>query len=98
MSKITKEIVDKSAEEILIDLTSEEIENIIEKIESIDESFESINLISNIKNIEPMTHCLDDFTVELRDDEAEESDSIEDLLKNSDETTYREVELPKVVG
>ena len=45
-----------------------------------------------------MTHCLDEFVVELRDDEAEDSVPIEDLLKNADETSDREIELPKVVG
>ena len=35
---------------------------------------------------------------ELREDEAEESVPIDDLLKNSDQHTERETEVPKVVG
>jgi Asp-tRNA(Asn)/Glu-tRNA(Gln) amidotransferase C subunit len=45
-----------------------------------------------------MTHCLDDFVYELREDVAEESVPIEDLLRNSDETEDREIVVPKVVG
>jgi len=45
-----------------------------------------------------MTHTLDEFQFELRDDEAFESENIEDILANSDEHTEREIEVPKVVG
>ena len=44
-----------------------------------------------------MTHALDDFECKLREDVAEESPAIEDLLSNSDFTDDREVEVPKVV-
>ena len=45
-----------------------------------------------------MTHCLDDFVVELREDVVEESIAIEDLLRNSDDTEDREIVVPRVVG
>ena len=45
-----------------------------------------------------MTHCLDDFNYELREDNIEESTNIEDILKNCDNKTEREVVVPKVVG
>ena len=45
-----------------------------------------------------MTHCLDDFCFELREEEVEESIEIEDLLSNCDVCTDRCVEVPKVVG
>ena len=54
--------------------------------------------IDGIKDVEPMTHCLDDFEYVLREDVAEESVAIEDLLRNSDETEDREIVVPKVVG
>ena len=44
-----------------------------------------------------MSHCLDDFVYELREDVIEESIPIEDLLKNCDKTKDREVKVPKVV-
>ena len=45
-----------------------------------------------------MTHCLDYFTYELREDVPKSSVSIDDLLSNCDVHTDREVEIPKVVG
>ena len=44
-----------------------------------------------------MTHTLDDFEYELREDVVEESVPIEDLLSNCDFKDDREVEVPKVV-
>lgn len=98
MSKITEEIVNICAEEILLELTPEENKLLIDEFEIIDKEFDIVNTIPNIDKAQPMTHCLDEFEVELRQDEVEDSVPIEDLLKNSDETTYREIELPKVVN
>ena len=45
-----------------------------------------------------MTHTLDDFEYELRDDISIPSTPIEDILKNCDVCENREVVVPKVVG
>ena len=44
-----------------------------------------------------MTHALDDFVIELREDIAEESVRTEDALRNAGKTDGREIEVPKVV-
>ena len=98
MEKFTKEMVDDYAEKLLIGLTSEENKMVLDEFEIIDKNIDLINQIPNIENVEPMTHCLDDFEYELREDEVEESIDIEDLLSNCDVCTDREVEVPKVVG
>ena len=54
--------------------------------------------IPGIEKVEPMTHALDDFEFELREDVAEESIPIEELLQNCKDSTGREVQVPKVVG
>ena len=96
--KFTKEIVDNLADKLLIGLTDEENKMVLDEFEAIDESINIINDIDGIENIEPMTHTLDDFVFELREDIAEESVDIEDLLSNCDVHSAREVEVPKVVG
>ena len=96
--KFTKEMVDDYAEKLLIGLTEEENKMVLEEIEVIDQNINIINEIKDIDKVEPMTHCLDDFVYELRDDVVEESCKIEDILSNCDEHTDREVEVPKVVG
>ena len=98
MQKFTKEIVDDYANKLLIGLTEEENKMVLDEFEIIDENIDLINKIPNIDKVEPMTHCLDDFNYELREDNIEESTNIEDILKNCDNKTEREVVVPKVVG
>ena len=69
-----------------------------ENLTSSSEKINKINEIPNIKEVKPMTHALDDFVFELREDVAEDSISIEDALSNCDQVDGREVEVPKVVG
>ena len=94
----TKEIVDDLADKLLIGLTEEENKMVLEEFEVIDKTINTINEIKDIEKIEPMTHTLDDFEYELREDISEESIPIEDLLSNCDVHSAREVEVPKVVG
>lgn len=98
MSKFTKEIVDDLADKLLIGLSEEENEMVLNEFDAIDKSIDLINEIDGISKIEPMTHCLDDFEYVLREDVALESVEIEELLKNSNETEGREIVVPKVVG
>ena len=99
MSKVfTKELVDDLADKLLIGLSDEENAMVLNEFDAIDANIDLINAIDGIKDVEPMTHCLDDFIYELRDDEATESVPIEDLLANSDDTEDREIVVPKVVG
>ena len=97
MSKFTKEMVDDYAEKLLIGLTGEENKMVLDEFEVIDKNIDLINKIPNIASISPMTHALDDFTYELREDIAEKSIRIEDALRNAGRTDGREIEVPKVV-
>ena len=98
MSKFTKEMVDENADKLLIGLTEEENKQVLDEFEDIDKNIDLINKIPNISEVEPMTHCLDDFVYELREDEVEDSVPLEDLLQNCDVVREREIEVPKVVG
>ena len=95
--KFTKEMVDNYADKLLIGLTEEENKMVLDEFEIIDKNIDLINEIKDFDKIEPMSHCLDDFVYELREDVIEESIPIEDLLKNCDKTKDREVKVPKVV-
>lgn len=98
MEKFTKEMVDDYADKLLIGLTREENQMVLDEFEIIDANIDLINQIPNIETVEPMTHCLDDFVCEFREDIVEDSVPIDDILKNSDECTEREIEVPQVVG
>ncbi len=95
--KFTKEVVNDLADKLLIGLTEEENKMVLDEFEIIDKNINLINEIEGIDEIEPMTHCLDNFDYELREDEEEESTPIEDALANCDDYLGREVRVPKVV-
>lgn len=97
MAKFTRDMVIDYADKLLIGLTEDEVQMVLDEFEVIDKNIDLINAIPNIESVSPMTHCLDDFSYELRNDEVEESVDIEELLKNCDSTLDREVKVPKVV-
>lgn len=96
-SKFTKEEINIYAEKLLIGLTEEENEMVLKEFDIIDKNIDLINNIKDISNVEIMSHCLDDFEFELREDEVEESTDIEELLQNCDSYRGNEVKVPKVV-
>ncbi len=98
MSKFTKEMIDDYADKLLIGLTEDEKDMIVSEFDIIDESIQAVTEIPNINLVEPMTHALDDFEFQLREDVAEESVPIDDLLRNSDDEDGAEIVVPKVVG
>ena len=98
MNKFTKEMIDSYADKLLIGLTDEEKDMITLEFDNIDKSIQSVLEIPNLSEVEPMTHTLDDFVYELREDEPEESVPIDDLLRNSGDEDGSEIVVPKVVG
>ena len=97
MGKFTKEMVDDYADKLLIGLTEEENKMVLDEFNIIDSDIAKVMKIENIESVEPMTHTLDDFVYELREDAAEESVDIDDLLKNCDDYINDEIRVPKVV-
>ena len=98
MGKFTKEMVDDYADKLLIGLTKEENKMVLDEFDAIDANIDLINEIPGISEVEPMTHCLDEYYAVLREDEIEESVPIDELLANSDDTEDREIVVPRVVG
>ena len=98
MEKFTKEMVDDYADKLLIGLTAEENKQVLDEFEEIDKDIDLINEIDGISEIEPMTHALDDFVCELRDDVVLDSVPLDELLQNCDNNNGEEVIVTKVVG
>ena len=97
MSKFTKEMINDYADKLLIGLTNEETNTILSEFEVIESNMDLINEIDGIKDVEPL-----DFPFKVdynpRDGKDIDNESIEDVLKNSDKVSDREIEVPKVVG
>lgn len=96
--KFTTEDVDMYADKLLIGLSREENSMVLEEFGEIDNSIALLETIPNIKEVEPMSWCLDRCVDSLREDVVEESIPLDDALANSDCTSDREVEVLKVVG
>ena len=97
MGKFTKEMVNDYADKLLIGLTDEENQMVLDEFDIIDKNIDIINEIPNISSVEPMSWCLDDFVYELRDDVCDEPVDIDSLLQNCDDYRVCEVKVPKVV-
>lgn len=98
MSKFTKDLVDSYADKLLIGLTDEENEMVLKEFDIIEKDMERIANFDGIDKVSPMTHALDDFYYELREDEPKDSLEIEEIMQNCDTYEDREVSVPKVVG
>lgn len=97
-NRFTEEMVNELADKLYIGLNEEENMMVLSEFNDIDMGISRITAIEGLENIEPMTHCLDEFVYELREDEAEESLDIDELLSNCDDYIDTEVKVPKVVG
>lgn len=98
MGRFTKEMINDYADKLLIGLTEEENKMVLEEFDEIDHNIDLINQIENIKEVVPMSHCLDDFTYELREDVIEESVPVDVIFSNCDSMRDDEVKVPKVVN
>ena len=97
MKKFTKEMVDHYADKVWIGLTKEENKMVLDEFAKIDADIDQINKIPGLEKREPMTHCLDFYLYELREDKTEDAIEIEKLFQNCDDYEDREIRVPRVV-
>lgn len=95
--EFNKDTINKLANLLMFDLNEEESSLILSEFNIIDKNINKINDIKNIDKIEAMTHALDNFEVELRNDIDNPSASKEEILKNSKDNDQEYVVIPKVV-
>ena len=99
MNKFTKEMVDEYANKLLIGLTAEENQMVLDEFSVIDESINVINNIKDIDKVEPMTFP---FDLELNDDYLREDVynneiTFDDMKINVKDYEDNRVKVPKVV-
>ncbi len=94
----TREMMIDYADKLLIGLSDEEINTLLSEFDVINENMELIDKIPGIEKVEPQSFPTDYTISSLREDKAEESLPIEDILRNCDGQIDRMVEVPKVVG
>ena len=94
----TKEMINDYADKLLIGLTDEEVNTLLDEFDVIKNNMELIDKIPNLKEVEPLHFPYDMTTDTLREDVAEESLTIDEIIQNCDDTIEGCIEVPKVVG
>lgn len=97
MSDFTKEKIDALASSLLIGLTKEENDLVLNEFKYIKENMDIISNIPGISDVEPLTHPVP-VIVSLDEDEFCDGEDIKNVLQNADATHEREIKVPKVVG
>ena len=95
---VTKEKLKDYAAKLMFDMDDEGYKRTLKEFETIEKHMELIGKIENIDNVEPMTFPYVIYQAYLRDDEAKESLTNEEVLSNAKETKANQVKVPKVVG
>ena len=97
MSKFNEELMHEYANKLLIGLTAAEAETLVNEFDVIESRMDLINELEGINKVEPM-HFPFSIVPNIRDGKIIENDNLEELLRNSDRVSEREIEVPKVVG
>ena len=95
---ITKEKLKDYAAKLMFDMDDEGYERTLEEFETIEKHMALIGEIENIGKVEPMTFPYVIYHATLREDEAKECLTNEEVLLNSKDTKANQVKVPKVVG
>ncbi|MDR0934882.1 MAG: Asp-tRNA(Asn)/Glu-tRNA(Gln) amidotransferase subunit GatC [Erysipelotrichaceae bacterium] len=98
MKKVTKEILKKAANNILLDMSEEEYDTLLSEFDIILNQMEYIGSLPGVDELEPMTFAFDVKTDFLREDVPEEPLTREEALKNAHDISNGQIKLPKVVG
>ncbi len=94
---ITKENLKKYASKLMFDMNDNEYEVLMQEFDVILDQMELIGKIENISDVEPMTFPYIIKRDVLREDEATNLMTTEELLSNVKEVERNQIKVPKVV-
>ena len=97
MKTFTKDEIIKFADKLLIGLTDEEADALLDEFDVINENINQINNL-DLSDVTPAFMSYDFYVATLREDEAKEGSTIDELLSNAKDVDGREIKVPKVVG
>lgn len=95
---ITKEKLKDYAAKLMFDMDDDGYERTLKEFEIVEKHMELIGELEGIENIEPMTFPYVIYHASLRDDDAKECLTCDQVLANAKETKADQVKVPKVVG
>ncbi len=94
MDKKTLELL---AKKLLFTMNDSEYETLNKEFEIILKQMDLIGKIEGINEVEPLIYPFLLDNVQMREDKVEDELPIDDILKNSGDTLYNQVKVPKVV-
>ncbi len=95
---VTIEKLKDYAAKLMFDMDEEGYERTLKEFETVEKHMALIGEIENIDNVEPMTFPYVIYHAKLREDEAKDCLTNEEVLANAKETKANQVKVPKVVG
>ena len=94
---VTKEKLKKYAANLMFDMDEEGYDRTLREFETIEKHMALIGKIENIEKVEPMTFPYEIYHATLREDEAKDCLSNEEVLANAKEIKAGQIKVPKVV-
>ena len=94
---IEKEKLEMYAEKLFFRMNEEEYKTLQQEFDVILKQMDIISKIEGISEITPMTFPFEKDGTHFREDIVTDTLSVEDVIKNSKETSYEQVKVPKVV-
>ena len=95
---VTKEKLKDYAGKLMFDMDDQGYDRTLEEFETIEKHMALIGEIEGIDDVEPMTFPYVIYHASLREDEAKECLTNEEVLANAKDTKVNQVKVPKVVG
>lgn len=98
MNNFTKEMINDYADKLLIGLSDEETNTLLEEFDVIKENMEIIAGIEGISEVEPLHFPQEFFIDSLREDASSPSLPVKEALQNCENQIEGMAIVPKVVG
>ena len=95
---VTKEKLKDYAARLMFDMDDAGYDRTLEEFETVEQHMSLIGEIDGIEEVEPMTFPYVIYHSSLREDEAKDCLTNEEVLSNSKEIKANQVKVPKVVG
>ncbi len=95
---VTKDDLKKYAAKLMFDMEDDGYDRTLQEFEVIEKQMDLIGKIDNINDVEPMTFPYVIYHASLRDDEAKECLTNDEVLMNCKDVKAEQVKVPKVVG
>ena len=95
---VTKEKLKDYASKLMFDMDDAGYDRTLEEFETVEKHMAFISEIEGIENAEPMTFPYVIYHATLREDEAKDTLTNDEVLANSKDTKANQVKVPKVVG